>query len=227
MPLPPYVVSWHAAGTLNPDRSAAYVHNYPVALKDGSTLVLPLRPLPEGERAIALLMSNQTPFDVEQALASRLTAMVRELAPDMIAAVPTMGLDYARLVAQGLGLPHYVALGLSRKFWYQASLSESTVSYTSPEQAKSIYLDPALLDRVAGKRVILIDDVINTGVTAAAAIRLLARAGARVEALAVVLTEGTLWRTTLAATNEQWSGRVLSLGHIPLFKRSAQGWLPE
>lgn len=227
MSLPPYVVSWHAAGTVASDQPGIYTDNYPVQLIDGSHLVLPLRPLPGGERAISLLMSNQTPFYVEQALANRLTELVRELEPEMIVAVPTMGLDYARLVAAGIGLPHYVALGLSRKFWYEDTLSESTVSSTSPEQAKSIYLDPALLDRVAGRRVVLIDDVINTGVTAAAAIRLLARAGAKIEALAVVLTEGAVWQTTLAATDGLWAGRILSLGHIPLFKRSAQGWQPD
>ena len=43
------------------------------------------------------------------------------------------------------------------------------LSSTSPTQRKSLYLDPALHSRVAGKRVGLVDDVINTGASAVAA----------------------------------------------------------
>jgi adenine/guanine phosphoribosyltransferase-like PRPP-binding protein len=225
--LPPYVVTWQAAGKPEPDRGAAYASTYPVTLRDGSRLTLPIRPLPGGAQAIALLMSNQTAFAVEQALASRMIELVRPLRPEMIVAVPTMGLDYARLVASGLGLPHYVALGLSRKFWYDDALSEATVSATSPEQQKRLYLDPALLDRLAGKRVVLIDDVMHTGVTTAAAVRLLTRLGTRIEAVAVVLTESNTWRGTMAGIDPQWPQKVLALGHIPLFRRTAGGWEAE
>jgi adenine/guanine phosphoribosyltransferase-like PRPP-binding protein len=225
--LPPYVVTWQAADKSEPDHCGVYTSTYPVTLRDGSRLTLPIRTLPGGEQAIALLMSNQTAFAVEQALASRLIDLVRPLQPEMIVAIPTMGLDYARLVAAGLGLPHYVALGLSRKFWYDDALSEATVSATSPDQQKRLYLDPALLDRLAGKRVVLIDDVMHTGVTTAAAVRLLTRLGIRIAALTVVLTESNTWRSTLAGIDPQWPSKVLALGHIPLFRRTAGGWEPE
>jgi adenine/guanine phosphoribosyltransferase-like PRPP-binding protein len=226
-PLPPYSVRLHPAGHAV-GAPASYDTHYPVRLLDGTTLELPLRDLPGGGQAIALLMSNQTPFLVEDALAPLLTRAARDLMPDVIAAVPTMGLDYARLVARGLGHQDYVALGLSRKFWYDEALSERVSSSTSPEHAKSVYLDPALLSRVAGRRVVLVDDVINTGASALAAIRLLLRAGARVAGLVVVLTEGHAWREALSVLGPPWDGRVHAVGHIPLFDRGADGrWVPH
>ncbi len=226
--LRPYLVRWHKPDASSFSNQSSFDTHYPVRLKDGSMLELPLRPLPGRQKAIALLMSNQTPFAVEAALAPLLVELASDFSPDIIAAVPTMGLDYARLVAQGLGHPHYAALGLSRKFWYSEDLAESMSSSTSPTQTKSIYLDPALLSRVAGRRVVLVDDVINTGASAVAAIRLLMRAGAIVEGLVVVLTEGHAWRDLLANIDPSWPARVRAVGHIPLFIQTADSkWTPD
>jgi len=226
--MPPYIASWSAPSANSVADQYSFETHYPVRLIDDSTLELPLRPLPSGDKAIALLMSNQTPFAVEVALASLLVKLAKEFAPAVIVAVPTMGLDYARLVAQGLGHPHYVALGLSRKFWYDEELAESMSSSTSPTQKKSIYLDPALLSRVKGKHVLLVDDVINTGASAVAAIRLLMRAGAIIDGLVVVLTEGRAWRVALSEVDPSLPERVRSAGHIPLFDPTADGrWTPD
>jgi len=229
--LPPYQVHWHPATAPAPAAApAVFSTHYPVRLTDGSMPELPLRGLPGGRQAIALLMSNQTPFAIEDVLAGLMCVQAGALAPQMVAAVPTMGLDYARRVARDLGLPHYAAMGLSRKFWYDDALSEPVVSSTSPDQPKRLYLDPALRDRVAGQRVLLVDDVINTGASALAAIRLLQRVGAQVCGLVVALTEGQAWRQTLAGLGAGWPDRVHAVGHIPLFEAaSGGGWqaLPD
>lgn len=229
--LPPYEVHWHPATVSIPAATpTAFTTHYPVRLTDGSVLKLPLRALPGGQQAIALLMSNQTPFPIEDVLAGLMTTQAQALAPQMVAAVPTMGLDYARRVARDLGLPHYAAMGLSRKFWYDEALSEPVVSSTSPDQSKRLYLDPALLDRVARQTVVLVDDVINTGASALAAIRLLHKAGAHVAGLVVALTEGQAWREALAVLGDGWPDKVHAIGHIPLFEAApAGGWraLPE
>ena len=109
-----------------------YRDRYPVTLVSGARLMLPIRPLPDGREAIALLMSNQTPFAVEAELGSGLTQLAAGFAPEAIVGIPTLGLDYARLVARGLGLRDYVALGNSRKFWYDDALSVPVHSVTSP-----------------------------------------------------------------------------------------------
>lgn len=193
-----------------------------VRLNDGSHLELPLRAMPSGDKAIALLMTNQCHFAVEDALAPLMTELAASFGADVIAAVPTMGLDYGRLVARGLGHPYYVALGHSRKFWYDEALSETTTSSTST-QGKQVFLDPALVERVQGKRVLLVDDVINTGISAVSAIRLLQRAGAEVVGMVNVLSEGHAWRAAVKELGEDWEQRVKTLGHIPMFERNAQG----
>jgi hypothetical protein len=90
-----------------------------------------LQPLPGGEQAIALLMSNQTPFVVEQELSLLLTKLAAEFSAEVIVGMPTHGLDYARIVAHNLGFSEYVALGNSRKFWYSDELSVPVRSVTS------------------------------------------------------------------------------------------------
>lgn len=220
--LPAYEAQFFPAGQAF-DTAADH---HAVRLHDGSHLELPLRALPAGDKAIALLMTNQCHFTVEDAIAPQMVQAAAALQPDVIAAVPTMGLDYGRLVARGLGHPYYVALGHSRKFWYDEALSETTTSSTSIK-GKQVFLDPALVERVSGKRVVLVDDVINTGVSAVSAIRLLQRAGANVVGMVTVLSEGHAWRAVVNALGEDWEQRVKVLGHIPMFEADGhKGWVP-
>jgi adenine/guanine phosphoribosyltransferase-like PRPP-binding protein len=212
------------SGTGSP--TPPYRDYYPVPLRNGTYLNLPIQPLPGGEEAIALLMSNQTPFEVERELGSSLSKLAAEFSAEAIVGIPTLGLDYARWVARDLGFPDYVALGNSRKFWYSEDLSVPVHSVTSPGANKRLYLDPMLVERVAGKRTLVIDDVINTGGSAAAAIELLQTAGALVIGLCVILIEGEAWKAPLAAFAPDWPNRVRGLGHIPIFKTTADGWVP-
>ena len=212
-----------ATGEVAASRSAA---RHLVRLSDGSQLSLPLVELPDGQRAVALLMSNQTSFLIERNLSERLTGLVRAVAPEAIVGVPTLGLTYARAVAGLLGLPEFVPLGHSRKFWYEDALSEVTDSSTSPGHNRRIYLDPALLSRVQGRRVAVVDDVLNTGNTMVAVLRLLRTAGAEVVRIAAVLTEGWMWRAALTRFDPAAAGLVRALGHIPIFGRTLDGWAP-
>jgi adenine/guanine phosphoribosyltransferase-like PRPP-binding protein len=203
-----------------------YRDTYPVTLCNGAQLNLPIQPLPGGREAIALLMSNQTSFEVENELGSLMCKLAAEFSPEVIVGIPTLGLDYARLVARDLGFSDYVALGNSRKFWYSDQLSVPVHSVTSPGANKKLYLDPMLVERVAGKRVLVVDDVINTGGSAAAAIDLLQSAGAFVIGLCVVLIEGEAWKEALIPFSPDWPSRVRGLGRIPMFNSSAAGWIP-
>ncbi|MBD3885397.1 phosphoribosyltransferase [Phormidium tenue FACHB-886] len=222
----PYRARLIPKGELLPALEPPYNDTYPVLLQDGSCLELPLQPFSDGQVAIALLMSNQTSFVVEQGLAPLLGKLAAAFAPQAIVGIPTLGLDYARLVAQQLQLPHYTALGNSRKFWYEDALSVPVESITSPGVTKRLYLDPGLVDRVAGKRTVIVDDVINTGGTASAAIQLLRQARAEVVGLVVVLTEGHDWKMRLQAITFDWQDALQAVGHIPLFQRTEAGWIP-
>jgi adenine/guanine phosphoribosyltransferase-like PRPP-binding protein len=197
---------------------------YHVPLYDGSTLEIPLTPLPGGDEAIALLMSNQCSFAVTEHLASLLAEKAAAFAPDCIAAIPTMSLEYAPQVAQKLGHDSYIAMGFSQKFWYDSAVYEEIRSSTSAVQLKRLYLDPHLLHRVRGKKVVVVDDVINTGASVLAAVRLLTRLGANVMATLVVLTEGRMWEQTMQDPFVTGHSTVEGIGHIPLFVKHAEGW---
>ena len=223
---PPYRVDWYPADVPCDAAAASFATHYPVRFIDGAHLSLPLRPLPGGDKAVALLMSNQTSFLVERNIVQRMTEMVRAAAPDAVVGIPTLGLTYARPAAEAIGLPDFVALGYSRKFWYEDALSEAVVSSTSPDQSKRVYLDPALLRRVHGRRVVVVDDVLNTGATMASALKVLQKARANVVAIVVVLTEGWAWHGKLAGVDPAIPSLVRALGHIPLFGRIEPGWAP-
>jgi adenine/guanine phosphoribosyltransferase-like PRPP-binding protein len=126
---------------------------YPIVLSDGSVLTLPIQPLPGGDQAIALLMSNQTPFAVETGLAALLAGVAKTFAPEVITGIPTLGLDYARLVARALGFPHYAPLGNSRKFWYSDELSVPVESVMSAG-ANVVGLAVVLVEGAAWKSVL-------------------------------------------------------------------------
>jgi adenine/guanine phosphoribosyltransferase-like PRPP-binding protein len=237
--LPPYRVDWFppgAAGTAGQADTdgligvacgvdaAELTGRYLVRLHDGCAMSLPLVPLPGDDRAIALLMSNQTSFQVERNIVERMAELVRATSPEAIVGIPTLGLVYARPLADLIGLSDFVALGHSRKFWYDDELSEAAISSTSPDQSKRIYLDPALLERVRGRRVVIVDDVLNTGSTMASAVRLMQKAQANVVAIVAVLTEGWQWHEALARINPAIPGLVRAMGHIPIFGRTQKGW---
>jgi adenine/guanine phosphoribosyltransferase-like PRPP-binding protein len=83
-----------------------------------------------------------------------------------------------------------------------------------------------LVERVAGKRALIVDDVINTGGSAAAAIDLLQNAGALVIGVCVILIEGEAWKDALTPFSPDWPSRVRGLGRIPMFNSTAEGWIP-
>jgi adenine/guanine phosphoribosyltransferase-like PRPP-binding protein len=203
-----------------------YQDYYPVTLCNGVQLNLPIQPLRGGREAIALLMSNQTPFEVEAELGSLLSALAADFSSEVIVGIPTLGLD-ARIVARDLGFLNYVALGNSRKFCYSNEFPVPVRSVTSPGMNKKMYLDPMLRERVAGKRALIVDDVINTGGSVAAAIELLQNCCALVIGLCVILVEGEDWKDILVSFSPDWPNRVRGLGRIPMFDRKASGWFPR
>jgi adenine/guanine phosphoribosyltransferase-like PRPP-binding protein len=201
MSLPPHGF-WqdlHAPGTLPGDDAEGYGALYPARLPDGRGIAFPVRVLPgDGTRAVASLILNQASFAVQDALADAVAAVAAPHAPDVVAGLPTLGLGLAGDVARRLGHPRMVALGTSRKFWYDEALSVPVASITSPGE-KRIWLDPRMLPLLGDRRVLLVDDAISTGRTALAALALLDAAGVRPVAMAVAMAQGTLWRAALAA----------------------------
>jgi adenine/guanine phosphoribosyltransferase-like PRPP-binding protein len=201
-----------------------YRFGYPVRLPCGRFLILPLRRLPDGDRAVASLIANQASNVVVAALADHMATRARELEAEVVVGLPTLGLAFASLVAERLGQPRYVPLGYSRKFWYDDALSEPVSSITSPDAGKQLRLDPNLRSLIEGRRVVLIDDAISSGVTTVAAMRLLQKIGVDVAGMVVAMKQTNRWETAVATLPAPFALRAVY--GCPLFQRSDAGWMP-
>src|SRR5271155_1907369 len=84
---------------------------YPATFADGRQLLLPIRPLADGEHALASLILNQASFEVVDAIAADLAAKLSPFRPEIIIGLPTLGLTLACAVAQKLGHRRYAPLG--------------------------------------------------------------------------------------------------------------------
>ncbi len=176
---------------------AAVRGGYPARFEDGRILVLPLRPLPDGQHALASLIINQASFTVVDALATSLAAKLVAYAPDVVVGLPTLGLTLASAVAQRLGHARYVPLGTSAKFWYRDDLSVPLSSVTTPDPRKRLFIDPRMLPLLAGRRIALVDDVISSGASIRAGIELLAACGFKPAVLGAAMLQSERWREPL------------------------------
>jgi adenine/guanine phosphoribosyltransferase-like PRPP-binding protein len=207
--------------------SPPYHDRYPATMPDGRVLVLPLRQLPHApDTAVASMISTQASFEVERAVVGWMAEPARPLEPEVVVGMPTLGLLYARALAERLGMANWVALGYSRKFWYDDALAEPVSSITSPGQDKRVYLDPRMLGRLDGRRVLLVDDVVSTGTSAVAAMRLLRKTNAKVVGMAFAMLQTERWRPRLAAEDPAWPALVRGVFATPSFERRADGWWP-
>ena len=186
-------------------------------MPDGSALLLPLRDM--GDSAVAGFIANQAAFCVVDRLCGWMAALAAADAPDVVVGLPTLGHVFGAGVARALGHSNWVAPGTTRKSWYDDALSVPTASISSPEPGRRMWLDARLLPRLAGRRVLLVDDVISTGRSAAAGLALLAAAGIRPVAACVAMAQTDRWR-------RDWPADIplRAAFSTPLFRRGATGW---
>jgi adenine/guanine phosphoribosyltransferase-like PRPP-binding protein len=202
--------------------NAPYEDRFPAQFGDGRKLLLPIRPLPDGRRALASLIINQASFLVLDAIATDLAGGLTPFGPEIIVGLPTLGLTLAAAVAQKLGATRYVPLGTSRKFWYRDELSVPLSSVTSPEQTKRLYIDPRMVPLLEGRRVALVDDVISSGVSMRAGILLLAGIGVEPVALGAAMLQSAAWQDVLFP---EWAGRMAHVFSSPVLMKTEAGWV--
>jgi adenine/guanine phosphoribosyltransferase-like PRPP-binding protein len=102
------------------------------------------------------------------------------------------------------------------------AVSESVRSITTDAEQRLLF-DRARIKDVAGRRVAIVDDVISTGASTGTALRLLRGVGAEVVVIGTLVTEASVWRTSLGADAQM----VRALGSIPVFRPDGSGGLVE
>ena len=184
-------------------------------MPDGRFLAMPLRDY--GAIGVLGFIANQASFAVLRPICGWMAAAARGFGAEAVLGLPTLGHVFGPPVAEALGHPHWVAAGYSRKNWYDSAFSAPTSSSTAPD-ARRMWLDPRVLHRLRGRRVLLVDDVVSTGSSALAGLALLATAGVRPVGLCVAMAQGDRWRAG-------WPGDVpvAAAFATPLFRRGDDG----
>ncbi|MCL5048640.1 MAG: adenine phosphoribosyltransferase [Firmicutes bacterium] len=175
-------------------------------------LDLPVTLLSE-DLAVALLITADLDLDVLSRAASELAAKLSETPIDIVVTAATMGIPLAIEVTKSLGLNKYLVLHKTPKTYLQDALCEEVKSITT-NKIQTLRLDAARIKDVQNKSVAFIDDVISTGQSAAAALRLLRKAGANISVIGTLATENGSYKEILGHD----AVLIKALGSLPIFK---------
>ena len=172
---------------------------------------LPLVALSE-ELTLALLITVDMGVGFMSRAGEELAAVLAPFDVDIVATVATMGIPVAIEVTRALGLDQYVILHKTPKIHLADAVSERVRSITTDAEQRLLF-DRARIPDVAGRRVAIVDDVVSTGASTGAALRLLRSVGADVVAIGTLVTEASLWESALGED----AAKVHALGTIPVF----------
>ncbi|EJU07623.1 phosphoribosyltransferase family protein [Fusobacterium hwasookii] len=126
------------------------------------------------------------------------TEIVKKTAPmiakklpevDFIVTAEAKGIPLAYEISKILNLDEYIVARKSVKAYMEEPIEVEVNSITTTNSQK-LYLNNQDANKIKGKRVVLIDDVISTGQSLKALERLVEKAGANVVAKAAILAEG-------------------------------------
>lgn len=185
-------------------------------------VALPIVPIAHDAAIALLVVFDQGSAFLERA-AAELAAAVAPTRPDAVAGIATLGVPVAYALARALDLDDWVVLQKTRKTHLQDALRAPVRSITTRGD-QELFLERERARSLAGRRVVLVDDVVSTGASVLASIDLLGQAGAEVVAVATLLTEGEGWRADLGED----AHLVRTLGVLPLFQRADDGsWAPR
>jgi adenine phosphoribosyltransferase len=174
------------------------------------------------ELSLALLITVDMGVGFMERAGHELAEILRPYDVDIVATVATMGIPLAVDVTRALGLDRYVCLHKTPKIHLADAVAEPVRSITTDREQRLLF-DRAYVDLVRGKRVAIVDDVVSTGASTGAALRLLRSVSADVVAIGALVTEASLWRSALGDD----ATLVRSLGSIPVFRPDGAGGLVE
>jgi adenine phosphoribosyltransferase len=181
---------------------SAQIETYPIDVA-GVRRDLRLFEIAPGVKIAILNILGDT--ELVRAASRELAPKLVPFAPDLLVTPEAKSIPLAYGIAAEMNLP-YVVLRKTLKPYMGDALRSETLSITTGEP-QTLYLDEKDRGLVAGKRVILIDDVISTGSTLQGMRLIMDKAGAQIVAEAAIFTEGD---------RAKWSN-IVALGHLPVF----------
>ena len=205
----------------------ASVCSAPVAVRTFSVEIgtqqveLPLVTIGESLTLALLITVDMGLAFIDQA-GRELAELLRPYNVEIVATVATMGIPVAVEVTRHLGLDEYVVLHKTPKIHLADAVTEPVRSITTATEQRLLF-DRARIAAVEGKRVAIVDDVISTGASTGATLRLLRNIGANVVVIGTLVTEASLWRTSLGDD----AAKVRALGSLPVFRPDGSGGLVE
>lgn len=126
---------------------------------------------------------------------------------EIIMTAETKGIPLAVELARQIGMPYYITARKSVKAYMEDPIWVEDESITTMGKQR-LYLMRSDIDRIAGRKVLLLDDVISTGGSMTALSNLAEKAGAHVIGQAAVLAEGDAAKRT----------DIIFLEALPLFE---------
>jgi adenine/guanine phosphoribosyltransferase-like PRPP-binding protein len=174
------------------------------------------------ELTIALLICVDMGVSFSETAGRELAELMRPARPEIVVSVATMGIPLAIEASRALGLDDYVILHKTPKIHLGEAWAEPVHSITT-DASQKLRMDPARVDAVRGRRVAVVDDVISTGASLSAALRLVRRMDAEPVVIGCFMTEGGGWKQVLGDD----AALVRALGAMPLFHPDGQGGLVE
>jgi adenine phosphoribosyltransferase len=168
----------------------------------GITRHFPLFEVAPGVRIAIFNMLGDT--IVVKAAAAALAERLKDIPADVLVTAEAKSIPLIYEMSALMGLP-YVVLRKSYKSYMGEAISAETHSITTGN-SQTLFLDEKDRELVAGKKVILVDDVVSTGSTLQAMQKVIGLADGHIEQVAAIFTEG----------DADWS-HVIALNNLPVF----------
>ena len=153
------------------------MQNYTVDIA-GEPVTLPIVAIND-KLAISLLMVIDMGVGFGERIGKALAAKLGPLKPDIVVGAATLGIPVVIEVSRALGLDQYVIAQKSPKIYLADALVQEVQSVTTASKQR-LMLDRRSVPLLAGRRVVVVDDVVATGSSLAATLALTRSAGANV-----------------------------------------------
>ena len=168
----------------------------------GLTRHFPLFEVAPGVRIAIFNMLGDT--FVVKAAAAALAEQLKDIPAEVLVTAEAKSIPLIYEMSALMGLP-YVVLRKTYKSYMGDAISAETHSITTGN-SQTLYLDEKDRELIAGKKVILVDDVVSTGSTLQAMQEVIDRAEGDISKVAAIFTEG----------DADWS-HVIALENLPVF----------